>query len=124
MTTHIDEDFYGVGATEDLSTAGAKYKVITLNGTIAQSPVRAFGILKYGASSGGNASIVYEGLTKGYVGGAVSTVGWPLTVAASGWLTAAASGNQIVGRALAVAASGDIAPLAVDFKSAGIYIGN
>lgn len=124
MTTHIHEEFYGISATEDLSVAGAKYKCVTLNGTIAQSTVRAFGILKYGASSGGNASVVYEGLTKAYVGGAVSTVGWPLTVSASGWVTAAASGNHTIGRVLAVAASGDVAAVAVDFKSTGIYIGN
>ncbi|CAB4164986.1 hypothetical protein UFOVP820_1, partial [uncultured Caudovirales phage] len=119
MTTHIDEDFYVISAAEDLSVAGAKYKAVTLNGTIAQSAVRAFGILKYGASSGGNASVVYEGLTKGFVGAAVSTLGWPLTVAASGWLVAANSGQQAVGRCLAVVASGDIAPVAVDFKSVG-----
>lgn len=122
MTVHIDEDVITISAAADLSAAGAKYKAVTIGGTIAASPATAIGILKYGASSGGNASAVYEGLSKAYVGVAVSTLGWPLTVTTSGWLTTATSGNQTVGRALALAASGDIVPVAIDFKNLGTSV--
>lgn len=119
MTVHITEEMMGFVATADLSAPSAKYKVVTIGGTIAASLPQALGVLKYGTSSGGNGSAIYAGVTKAFVGGAVSTVGWPLTVTTSGFLVAATSGQLTCGRAMAVAASGDVAFVAVDFKTLG-----
>jgi hypothetical protein len=121
MTTHIKEDKIAVSATEDLSNG--LHKVITLTGLIGQAQSRiAAGICKTVATSGYTASAVYQGLTKALVGGAVSTVGYPLKVANSGFLVVATSGDVSCGRALTTAVSGDIAPVAVDFLNLGYSI--
>ncbi len=123
MTTHIEEKSYQVLATEDLS--GAKYKMITLGGTVAQAAnyKQSAGICKTAPGSGYNTQAVYEGLTKAYVGAAVTTLGYPLKVANSGFLVVANSGDSVVGRALTAAASGDIIPVAIDLKTVGFFGG-
>lgn len=117
MSTHIKEEVLQLVAGEDLR--GTVGKVITLAGTIAASPRTAAGVHKGSVSSGQHTGAVYEGVTKGYFGGAVSTPGWPLTVAASGWLTAAGSGNSTIGRAIGAVASGEVAMFMADFKNLG-----
>ena len=114
MATHIREEFYGVEATADLS--GFKYRAVTLNGTVAASLLRCAGILKTGCTSGGVAQTVMEGITKAQFGGAVSTIGWPITITTSGWAAAASSGGLACGRALETCNSGDIAMVAVNFN--------
>jgi hypothetical protein len=121
MTTHIKEESIQVVATENLQ--GSALKAITLNGTIAASPRTAAGVSKSSVTSGQHASAVYQGLTKAYFGGAVSTIGWPVTVTTSGFLIAAGSGNSTIGRALAVVASGEIGAVAVDFHNLGFNPG-
>lgn len=117
-TVHVRENELTVTATEDLS--GAQYKLITLAGTIQQSGSlgRVAGICKFWASSGYQASAVYEGLTKAFVGAAVSTPGWGLKAANSGWLTPCLPGSLevTIGRFIGstAAASGDIIPIALD----------
>ena len=54
------------------------------------------------------------GVVKGWAGAAVTTVGYPVTVTTSGFLIAASSGGQCVGRAFAAAASGDLFPVLMD----------
>jgi hypothetical protein len=105
-----------VTATEDLSAAAMRYKAITYAGTIAQDTKRVAGIMRFGANSGNIATAVIEGITKGDCSTAVTTVGWPLKVVTSGWLAAAASGDQVIGRALAACASGDRVVLTLDAK--------
>lgn len=122
MTTHISEEMYGVVATVDLSSPALKYKIINLNGTLAANATQAAGILKYGANSGGTASVVAYGITKAFAGAAVSTVGFPITVTTSGYLIAASSGGLTVGRAMATCASGDIVSAAVDFRMLGASV--
>lgn len=112
MTTHIREEAIQLVATEDLS--GAKYKAITFAGTIAQAadrPARAAGICRFVCASGGHTGAIYEGITKAFVGGAVTTPGWPLMVANSGFLIAATSGGVALARMAqsTAAASGDLA---------------
>lgn len=125
MTTHINECAYQVVATEDLTPA--KYKAITLNGTIAQAadrPARAIGICRFVVTSGGHTGAIYHGVTKAYVGAAVTTPGWPLMVANSGWLVLATSGSPSCARFLGTtaAASGDLAPVMVDFTNVAAAI--
>lgn len=106
-----------VTAAQDLTVADCLYHAISLAGTIVGSTSRVAGVLRMKASSGQQASVVYEGLTKVMAGAAVTTLGYPLTVTASGWFIAASSGGAQVGRALAAAASGDLIPAMVDFNT-------
>jgi len=117
MTTHIREENLQVTATEDLNTAAQRYKAITFAGTIAQDTKSVAGILRFGASSGGIASAVIEGVTKGDCSTTVTTIGWPLKVVTSGWLAAAVSGDMVIGRALTACASGDRVALTLDCKA-------
>lgn len=122
MTTHISEDLLGVVATVDLSIPAYKYKVVNLNGTLAAGPALAAGILKYGANSGGTASVIVHGITKVFIGAAVSTLGFPLTVTTSGYVIAASSGGVCFGRAFTTGASGDIISAAMDFTAIGASV--
>ena len=123
MTTHIREETLQVVATEDLSAAAMRYKAVTYAGTIAADNKRPAGIMKYGANSGSAATIIVEGITKADVTGTVTTIGWPLKATTSGWLTAAASGDQVIGRALTAAASGDRVALTLDGKAPSAWGG-
>lgn len=120
MTTHIKETILAVRAAADLS--GFKYRAVTLGGLVAAAPGLAAGLLKYGCTSGYDASVIIDGITKGQIGAAISTVGYPLTVTTSGFLVAATSGQQTIGRALATGASGDLIEVAVDFNQLAISI--
>ena len=123
MTTHIRESAYQVRATEDLS--GARYKAITLGGTIAQAAnyKQIAGICKTSPGSGYNSQAIYEGITKALVGAAVSTLGWPLKVANSGWLTPCASGDVSFGRFANTANSGDLVEVFIDATNPGFFGG-
>lgn len=116
MATHGNQNLRTVTAGQDLLIE-AQYKAITLAGTIAANTSRVAGILWAYGKTNEQVSYVYEGDTKVKVGAAVSTLGWPLKIAASGFLTPAASGDVHVGRAMATAASGDIVNALVDFKT-------
>lgn len=125
MTTHIKEEAIQVVATEDLTPG--RHKVITFNGTIAQAAdraARAAGVCRFVVTSGGHTGAIYDGITKAYVGGAVSTPGWPLMVANSGYLIVATSGQLSCARLAqnAAAASGDLAVVFAGFISPQIPI--
>lgn len=126
MTTHISEVAIQVQATEDLTLA--KYKCITFAGTIAQAadrPARNAGICRFTVTSGGHTGAIYNGITKAFIGGgAVSTPGWPLMVANSGYLIAATSGQNSCARLAqsAAAASGDLAVIMAAFDNLSIPI--
>jgi hypothetical protein len=124
---HVRENFYDFAAAEDLSGASSRYKVVSVAGTIASAANKAqwAGILKFGNNSGQQFSAVYEGLTKAIGGAVITTPGWPVKVANSGFLVAAASGDQSCGRYLgtAASASGDLIPVAVDFMNPGVWGG-
>lgn len=124
MATDIYKDILPVVAGQDLPAA-CLYKAVTLGGTIAAAvAATAAGILTSQVNSGETASVIVEGLCKADIGAAaISTVGWPLKITTSGWLTAAASGDQTVGRAIATCASGDRALVMLDFKNFGIWHG-
>lgn len=117
MSTEQATKLMTVTAAQDLTVADCQYHAISLAGTIVGSTSRVAGILRMKASSGQQASVVYEGITKAMAGATVTTLGFPLTVTASGWLIACASGNYSVGRALTAAASGDLIPVLVNFAA-------
>ncbi len=126
MTTHIKHELVQIVAAEDLSDGVDQFKAITLDGTICQAnSVKKFaGINWFGSTSGGFTSAAYVGITKASVGAAVSTVGFPLKVANSGWLIPCASGDMSVGRLFdALASSGDIARVMIDAKNLGFFGG-
>lgn len=118
MTTHIREETLQVTAAEDLSAAAMRYKAVTFAGTIAPDGKRVAGILKFTANSGAIATVVIEGLSKADCATTVTTAGWPLKVVTSGWVAAAASGDNVIGRYIgqAAVASGDRIPIALDCK--------
>jgi hypothetical protein len=123
MTTEVDFKLRQVIAGQDLTIASTQFKVVTLDGLIAgANAISAGGILRHGAPASASVSIVYEGLAKAHLGLACNSVGWPLKVAASGWLVPCASGDTAVGRlGQFAAASGDLAEVSVDFKSLGYF---
>lgn len=117
MTTHIRHELRQIVAAEDLSGVGAQFKAVTLDGTICQaaSNKKFAGILWHGGVSSAFVSVAYDGLSKAYVGAAVSTVGFPLKVANSGFLVPANSGDPFIARLDdALASSGDIARIHID----------
>jgi len=95
-----------VVATEDLSAA--QYHACDIDGTLAQVGDTAIGLLQNKPENGEDASLVYSGRSRFRAGGGSISIGARLTCAASGWVTAAGSGDAIVGRALSAVTSGSI----------------
>lgn len=100
-------------AGEDLSANGALHKAVSGDGKIAQSIVQFLGVLKSKAASGEMARVAIDGVVKVVAGAAVSTIGNPVTVTTSGFIVAGTSTIPYIGRALAIAASGDLFPIAL-----------
>lgn len=117
MTTHGRQNAWSVTAATDLSAASSRFKAVNFAGTIAGSTTRIAGVLVTSAKSGERASVVYEGVQKVIAGGAVSTLGYPLSVNSDGFFVACASGGATVGRATATCASGDLVEAWVDFMT-------
>lgn len=94
-------------AAADLS--GQQYKIVSIAGTIAAGPDDAFGIQQNKPGNGEDLTIGYEGHMKGIAGGTI-TVGAPLKVVSSGYLTVVASGDpgSPCGKAIAAVASGGV----------------
>jgi len=123
MTTSVNRTLtHTVRATADLS--GAKFKLVTLAGTIAQatSGLACAGLLETAVGSGYNCGVVAQGIVKAYAGAAVASLGWPATLANSGWITNAASGNYTVGRFLETCNSGDLVQVMLDVTNVGATI--
>lgn len=130
MTTHNQSVLsMDVVAAEDLSAQASRFKAITLAGTIvpaattAGASARAAGILVTSARSGENATYVVNGVVKVYAGVAISTLGYPIRVGSSGFVFAASSGDGHIGRAIDLAASGDLFRAFVDFTSLPAWAG-
>ena len=88
-------DRISIDATADLSSL--QYRAIGADGDVAASPSEAHGILQNKPESGQTAALVYQGRSKFRAGGAIGA-GAQITVSASGWLTAAGSGDIVVGK--------------------------
>jgi len=104
MATSGDNRTISLVAGADLSS-GAQFKVVAVGGTIAAANTAAIGILQNRPKTGEGASVVYDGHAKAYVGGAVSA-GGALKVTTSGFLTAVASGDGAVAKAITAAVIG------------------
>ncbi len=94
-----------VVASEDLSLS--QFHACDIDGTLAQVGDTAIGILQNKPENGEDGELAYSGRSRYRAGGGVTT-GGRMTCAASGWLTAAGSGDAIVGRALSTVTSGSI----------------
>lgn len=125
MATDIKKDVFTITAAQDLSATSAMFKVVTFAGTIgaAADTARWAGVNVTNVVSGESLSAAYSGVFKASFGGAVTTPGWPLKVANSGWLVAAASGDTTIGRAVAAVASGDLATGMFNFTNPSIWHG-
>lgn len=119
MTTHVSEENITVIAGENLTAANAKYKVISVGGTITPTVGLGLGLLTTSINSGGHASVAHRGITKAWAAAAVTSASVELTVTTSGWLTSAASGDRTCGRALEPASSGDLFRVSIDFSNLG-----
>lgn len=117
MTVYQQQQLITVEATADLSGEASRFKVVTIGGAICSAALvkQAAGILWHGAEVGQGASVVREGVTKALAGVAISTVGYPITTANSGFLALTVSGGHTFGRALETCASGDLVPVYVNF---------
>jgi hypothetical protein len=97
-----------VTAVNDFRVAGALHKVVDADGDFsAAGGATALGLAKSQPNSGEWLALGVSGIMKAYAGGAL-TIGARLTVAASGFVTAAGSGDAIVGTAMQACDSGDI----------------
>ena len=119
MTIHRDQTLMTVQAGADLSGVASRFKVVTIGGTICSAALvkQAAGILWHGGETGQGVSVVRSGITKALSGVAISTVGYPITTADSGFLALTVSGGMTFGRALETCASGDLVSVLVDFTN-------
>jgi hypothetical protein len=119
MTVHQKQELVTVAATADLSGAASRFKVVTIGGTICSAALvkQAAGILWHGGEVGQGLSVVRTGITKAISGVAISTVGYPVTVADSGFLALTVSGGTMIGRARETCSSGDLVPVEVNFSN-------
>lgn len=117
MTTHGRQNAWTVNAAEDLSVASARFHAVSFGGLVVANTSRALGVLVTSARSGERISAVVEGVAKVVAGGAINTLGYPLTITTSGFFVAASSGGAMVGRATATCASGDLVEAFVDFHT-------
>lgn len=108
-----------IRAGADLTGDGVKFKAISFGGTIAATSIAAAGILRFGGKQNENVSVNVLGVFKAQFGTAVNTAGYPLKVTTSGFIVAASSGDDCVGRSTAVTGSGDLAQAFFNFLSAG-----
>lgn len=116
-----------VQAKSDLSAQSSRFKVVTLNGVLWVGGANAgqpAGVLISSARSGELASVCVKGIPKVVYGGAVNTLGYPLTVASGGFLVACASGGFTVGRQYGpdLPASGDLGPALLDFSTMPAFV--
>lgn len=119
MSTDLLKWSMPVRAGADLSGAGSQFKAVTYAGVIAATSIAAAGILRFGGKNGENVTVDVMGIFKAQFGTAVNTAGYPLKATTSGFIVAAASGDESIGRAMAVTASGDIAQAMFNFLTCG-----
>jgi len=92
------------------------YRVVDADGALSvANGHRALGILASRPNSGQFGELEIAGVLKATAGATITTPGYPLTTAASGYVIAAVSGSTVIGRFIApgnthgaAAASGDM----------------
>lgn len=96
------------------------YRVVDITGDLAVAGgAMAGGIVQSQPNSGQFMHVGVLGVMKAFAGAVITTPGYPLTTAASGWVIAAVSGSTVVGRYLqtAACASGDLVTGLFNFAS-------
>lgn len=94
-------------AGEDLSSAPQFIAINLTDGKAASSAIAAGGILQNKPKINEHATVFYAGESEFRAGGTI-TAGQRLTVAASGYITAAVSGGYSPGKAIDAVSSGSI----------------
>lgn len=94
-----------IQAQEDMRNltpgTGALYKGVNFNtGLFANSGIGANGILQHAGGSEDHVSLAIDGVSKVVYSTAISTIGMPLTLTTSGFMTLAASGDYVNGHNL------------------------
>jgi len=129
MAVSNEKREYTAQATADLTAQASRFRGVSIAGTlVAVNPVagvsaQCIGILNTSARSGELFSYVYDGITRCVAGFAISTLAHPVMVGSSGYVFAAVSGGNSIGRALDTAASGDLFRAIVDFKTLAAWNG-
>lgn len=105
---------FSLPAGADLSAKQYHAVVADSNGTLqaAGAGAHAIGLLQNKPASGQPGSFVFSGVSKAAIGGTVAA-GAKVAANAAGKLVTAATGNTVVGIALAGGVSGDIVPVLV-----------
>lgn len=100
------------------------YRVVDVGGDLSvANGTRAVGIVNSQPNSGQHGTAVYLGFAKAVAGAAITTPGYPLTTAATGFVIAAVSGSHVIGRYMppsgaGAAASGDLVRGLFNFANA------
>lgn len=129
MTIHNDAETLTIQAGQDLTAQASRYRAVTVNGTLLANVAGGapgngpIGILITAQNSGEWATVQFAGIVKAIAGAAVSTKGYPLQASSGGYLFAAVSGGNHIGRALETAASGDLFSCLVDFSTVPMWTG-
>lgn len=85
-----------IPAVAGTSLIAFQHRVLNSAGTLATGAPQARGILDAKVDSGENCTLVYDGRHKYQAGGAIGALAL-LTVASGGFVTAATSGQQVIG---------------------------
>lgn len=108
-----------VAAGQDM-TGDVVGVAVNLLGTITAINNAAVGINRSKEPSGVGLQVAVEGFVKCKMAAAITSYGVPIKVTTSGWITAAVSGDNTVGRFWQVTcASGDLALCNIDFRNIG-----
>ncbi len=109
-----------IEATEDLSAG--QFHAIDVDGTYAQAAGNPIGIQQGKAQSGEDAAAGFSGRSRFRAGAATIVAGAALTVANSGWMITAASGDAVFGRNINSVASGGISEGIFNFANVRLLI--
>jgi len=121
MTTSGKATTETIVAANDFRVAGALNKVVNAAGDFTLiNDAYAIGLALSQPNSGQHLTVGLDGVMKAYIGGAITSAGTILSVAASGFLVAAGSGDIGVGRTLALGASGDLVRCQLDFARSSL----
>jgi hypothetical protein len=129
MTIHNQAAVYNAVATADLSAQSARFKWVTLAGTLysiaAGASTGIAGVNITSARSGEAFTYQYCGIVKAVAGAVITTPGYPIQVASGGFTIAAVSGGMSIGRywQTAACASGDLVVLNIDATAVGAWGG-
>lgn len=96
--------------TDITAGTGNLYKAVSIDtGDIADTGLKANGMLQYAGNSGEFITMGYDGVMKYTASAAITSIGVLLAVTTSGYMAEAGSGDYAVGRNLTTVVSGGVA---------------